>query len=509
MILSLLMIVFCVSVRYSGKKSYSMKKILSGIRENHLFLIIIITGVLLHFWELGKQSLWIDEMFTLRNIECTWSEVIKTSVTVNNSPPLYYICNKLFCYLGGYGEVALRFLSALFATLSVVMLYFFTKEIFSKKIALLSAFLLAINPLFLWFSHEARNYTMVVFLLLFSLLFALKYWKTGKKSHLLLFSLGALACSITSVQGMTIFPLCILFYFYSNREKKIDYVFWGVYFLLLIIALTVFVVLFSVKGPLPPARNFTGLEIFYTFYCYIFGYSFGPSISELQLSAKNALFANKGAIVLAILSLGTFAIFSVRKLDWKKLLPSIFFIVVFIGYAICIEVFTEHSYNVRYAFPGIIGVIIGIAVLLNDGFERITLKISKNGLVLSISLLLVLSLVACYNFLYDTKYSKEMVREAAQQIKEKGVDVLYVAPPYMFWSYSHYLEQTDIEIVRLTYKSDFEKIDFSDNNFAIALSRVHHIPFYKSMMEKLKEEEGSESIEKHSDLPNVVIYYSR
>lgn len=408
-----------------------MKNWFSKNKDCFWLLSIVVVSVVLHFLELGKQSVWIDEIFTLRNIECKWSEVLHTSISLNNSPPLYYYCNKLFCSVFGYSEIALRFLSALFASLSVVMLYFFTKEIFSKKIALLSAFLLAINPLVLWFAHEARNYTMVVFLLLFSLLFALKYWKTKEIKHLLLFALSAVMCTITTVQGMTIFPLCILFYFYSHREKKIDYVFWGVYSLLLIIALTVFVVLFSVKGPLPPARNFTGLEIFYTFYCYIFGYSFGPSISELQLSAKNALFANKGAIVLAILSLGTFAIFSVRKLDWKKLLPSIFFVSVFIGYAICIELFTEHSYNVRYALPGVIGVIIGIAVLLNDGFERITLKISKNGLVLSISLLLVLSLVACYNFLYDTKYSKEMVREAAHEIENREVKVLYVAPPYM------------------------------------------------------------------------------
>lgn len=484
-----------------------MKNWFSKNKDCFWLLSIVVVSVVLHFWELGKQSVWIDEMFTLRNIECTWSEVIKTSVTVNNSPPLYYICNKLFCSVFGYSEIALRFLSALFATLSVVMLYFFTKEIFSKKIALLSAFLLAINPLALWFAHEARNYTMVVFLLLFSLLFALKYWKTKEIKHLLLFALSAVMCTITSVQGMTIFPLCILFYFYSNREKKIDYVFWGVYSLLLIIALTVFVVLFSVKGPLPPARNFTGLEIFYTFYCYIFGYSFGPSISELQLSAKNALFANKGAIVLAILSLCTFAIFSVRKLDWKKLLPSIFFIVVFIGYAICIEMFTEHSYNVRYAFPGIIGVVICVAILFNNALERKPNGFSKNGLMLSMGLFVMLSLLACYNFLFDTKYSKEMVREAAKEIVEQDVEVLYVAPRYMDRVFLYYLQQSDIEILPLTYESDFDKIDFSNKNFAIATTRTHHIPFYKQMTEKLNEE--TLTSHQRRKLQNISIFYSK
>lgn len=476
-------------------------------RDKYFFLLIVIISILLNFACLGKQSVWIDEIFTLRNIECKWSEVLHTSISLNNSPPLYYFCNKLFCSVFGYSEIALRFLSALFATLSVVMLYFFTKEIFSKKIALLSAFLLAINPLALWFAHEARNYTMVVFLLLFSLLFALKYWKTKEIKHLLLFALSAVMCTITSVQGMTIFPLCILFYFYSNREKKIDYVFWGVYSLLLIIALTVFVVLFSVKGPLPPARNFTGLEIFYTFYCYIFGYSFGPSISELQISAKNALFANKGAIVLAIFSLGSFAIFSVRKLDWKKLLPSIFFVSVFIGYAICIELFTEHNYNVRYAFPGIIGVIICVSILFNNALERKTKDFSKKGLILSMFFLLMLSLIACYNFLCDTKYSKEMVREAAKEIVEQDVEVLYVAPRYMERVFLYYLQQSDIEIVPLTYKSDFDKIDFNNKNFAIATTRTHHITFYKQMTEKLNEETFTSNQQRK--LQNISIFYSK
>lgn len=476
-------------------------------RDKYFFLLIFIISIILNFACLGKQSLWIDEIFTLRNIECKWSEVLHTSISLNNSPPLYYYCNKLFCSVFGYSEIALRFLSALFATLSVVMLYFFTKEVFSKKIALLSAFLLAINPLALWFAHEARNYTMVVFLLLFSLLFALKYWKTKEIKHLLLFALSAVMCTITSVQGMTIFPLCILFYFYSHREKKIDYVFWGVYSFLLIIALTVFVVLFSVKGPLPPARNFTGLEIFYTFYCYIFGYSFGPSISELQISAKNALFANKGAIVLAILSLGTFVIFSVRKLDWKKLLPSIFFVSVFIGYAICIEMFTEHSYNVRYAFPGIIGVIIGVSILFNNAVERKPNGFSKKGLILSMVVLLMLSLIACYNFLCDTKYSKEMVREAAKEIVEQDVEVLYVAPRYMDRVFLYYLQQSNIEIVPLTYESDFDQIDFSNKNFAIATTRPHHITFYNQMTEKLNEETFTSNQQRK--LQNISIFYSK
>ncbi len=484
-----------------------MKNWFSKNKDCFWLLSIVVVSVVLHFYGLGKQSLWIDEIFTLRNIECKWSEVLHTSISLNNSPPLYYYCNKLFCSVFGYSEIALRFLSALFASLSIVMLYFFTKEIFSKKIALLSAFLLAINPLALWFAHEARNYTMVVFLLLFSLLFALKYWKTKEIKHLLLFALSAVMCTITSVQGMTIFPLCILFYFYSNREKKNDYLFWGVYSLLLIIALTVFVVLFSVKGPLPPARNFTGLEIFYTFYCYIFGYSFGPSISELQISAKNALFANKGAIVLAIFSLGTFAIFSVRKLDWKKLLPSIFFVSVFIGYAICIEMFTEHSYNVRYAFPGIIGIIICLAILFNNAVERKTKDFSKKGLMLSMGLFVMLSLFACYNFLCDTKYSKEMVREAAKEIVEQDVEVLYVAPRYMDRVFLYYLQQSDIEILPLTYESDFDQIDFNNKNFAIATTRTHHIPFYKQMTEKLNEEAFTSNQQRK--LQNISIFYSK
>ena len=100
-----------------------------------------------------------------------------------------------------------------------------------------------------------------------------------------------------------------------------------------------------------------------------------------------------------------------------------------------------------------------------------------------------------------------MVREAAKEIVEQDVEVLYVAPRYMDRVFLYYLQQSDIEIVPLTYESDFDKIDFSNKNFAIATTRTHHIPFYKQMTEKLNEETFTSNQQRK--LQNISIFYSK
>ena len=55
---------------------FIMKNWFSKNKDCFWLLSIVVVSVVLHFWELGKQSVWIDEIFTLRNIECKWSEVL-------------------------------------------------------------------------------------------------------------------------------------------------------------------------------------------------------------------------------------------------------------------------------------------------------------------------------------------------------------------------------------------------------------------------------------------------
>ncbi|WP_332368604.1 glycosyltransferase family 39 protein [Spirosoma telluris] len=69
--------------------------------------------------------------------------------------------------LFGLSDFSLRFPSVLFSTLLVGLVFVFVRRHFqSERLALLSAFLTAIEPFFIAYSHMARNYSMSFFLTL-------------------------------------------------------------------------------------------------------------------------------------------------------------------------------------------------------------------------------------------------------------------------------------------------------------------------------------------------------
>jgi hypothetical protein len=88
--------------------------------------------------------------------------------------PAYYVILWIWLKIFGLSDFSLRFPSVIFSTLTVLLLYFFVKRHFrqepetANRLALISAFIAAIEPLFIAHSHIARNYSMTFFLTLLS-----------------------------------------------------------------------------------------------------------------------------------------------------------------------------------------------------------------------------------------------------------------------------------------------------------------------------------------------------
>jgi len=86
-----------------------------------------------------------------------------TRWTANDiQPPLYYYVIALLGRLAGWSEWSLRFPSAFFGTLTVPLLAVVTRRLSGSKIAgAVAALLVALNPLLLYYSQEARMYAML------------------------------------------------------------------------------------------------------------------------------------------------------------------------------------------------------------------------------------------------------------------------------------------------------------------------------------------------------------
>lgn len=130
-----------------------------------LLIAILLLGLSLRLNGLGAKSLWQDEIGTLKHVasggvsDLIWSVLDKTLP----APPLHFLLVYLFSFLGS-GDFLLRFPSAIFGILGVTAAYKLGEALFGRREGLLAAFLLALSPLHVRYSQEARAYALFMLL---------------------------------------------------------------------------------------------------------------------------------------------------------------------------------------------------------------------------------------------------------------------------------------------------------------------------------------------------------
>ena len=134
-----------------------------------LFEILVLVGILVYlsYWSLpglvGQYSFWRDEIFTAAFISGSWIELFRDWIGPDVHPPLYFITTKAWASTLGNSELSLRGLSFAFALATVALLWEDWRR--NKRIQRLIALLfIACNPTFLYYSQEARSYTLILFL---------------------------------------------------------------------------------------------------------------------------------------------------------------------------------------------------------------------------------------------------------------------------------------------------------------------------------------------------------
>jgi 4-amino-4-deoxy-L-arabinose transferase-like glycosyltransferase len=134
------------------------------VRQRHVLVLglLVCVGGALRFATLGDQSYWGDEALTVSEVRSSLPSMLALVTQQETTPPLYFICAWVWCHLFGSGEVALRSLSALVGTAVVPLGYALGSLLFSKRVGLVTAALAAVNPFLIWYSQEARAYSLLI-----------------------------------------------------------------------------------------------------------------------------------------------------------------------------------------------------------------------------------------------------------------------------------------------------------------------------------------------------------
>jgi len=143
------------------------------VSDRTWLLIMILLATALRLLHLGKQSLWIDEAMSFARAVVPLKIGLENILATGNHVPLYFLMLRPISLIGG-NETILRFPSVIFAVLSIPMIYQVGRLCLGRPVGLLGALFLALNPFHLWYSQEARMYTMVLFFVLGSIYFFLR-----------------------------------------------------------------------------------------------------------------------------------------------------------------------------------------------------------------------------------------------------------------------------------------------------------------------------------------------
>jgi mannosyltransferase len=110
---------------------------------------------------LGSQSLWLDEVLTGNLARGSLGDLFHVVAQQEANPPLFYLAEWLWTRVAGTSEFALRLPSALCGIALVPVAWAIGRRLAGERAAVALAAVVAVHPLLVYYSQEARGYSAV------------------------------------------------------------------------------------------------------------------------------------------------------------------------------------------------------------------------------------------------------------------------------------------------------------------------------------------------------------
>ena len=149
------------------RRAYTRLSALSARQVDAAMLAaIVVLAAAARSYNLGEQSLWVDEGFSYWASHLSWRDLWFEIPRIDKHTPLYYSFLKLWSVFGD-SEVALRSLSVVFGVLTVPCAYVLGRLVGTQGVArwlgAMTALVVAIHPVLVELSQDARAYSALAF----------------------------------------------------------------------------------------------------------------------------------------------------------------------------------------------------------------------------------------------------------------------------------------------------------------------------------------------------------
>jgi mannosyltransferase len=154
---------------------------IASIRTEYLLFACLLLAAVLRVLFLDHHSFWVDELFSIQYANLSLGELIPEIAANDNHPPLYYVLLHFWIQLFGDTEFAVRSLSLIFGVIAVAFVYRLGVLLYDERVGILAALFLSVAKYSIYWSQEARMYSLLSLLAVASVYY---FWKLMHKPSL-------------------------------------------------------------------------------------------------------------------------------------------------------------------------------------------------------------------------------------------------------------------------------------------------------------------------------------
>ncbi|MFA5266894.1 MAG: glycosyltransferase family 39 protein [Methanoregula sp.] len=435
----------------------SIQEAISRSRYLQLLISLTLIGAILRFYNLGYNSIWLDEASTLNFAIKSIPDIWQATTAGEFNPPLFYWTEHIMLIFGN-SEVVLRFIPALLGVLTIPLIYLVGKEFMDRNTGIIAATAFAFSPFLIFYSQDARAYSMMLFFVTFAMVFYFRALKSNDLTNWALFGVLSALAFWTHFYALVIIGALILYALYELLPKiknsinavkplAIACAIFGVICLPLII---VTIQLFAKRTASAPTFGIQGPDIIFATFA--------------QISCWNTQLPGSAIALDLLLLLFIAGIVQAFMLDKNKGI----FLVTITVLTFVISNFLSYRIPMQPRYLIFLAIVYFIAIALS--YRLLYTLVNSRGVVYGFIIILVL-MNAFLLVGYYSGYVKEDWRGFAgglQQITEQG-DFVVIVPGYVSqpldYYYSNRSDQT-MEFSAYT-ANDLKAINAQKNNNTI------------------------------------------
>ena len=148
-----------------------------------VLMVAVVVGAALRLWGVTAQSLWFDEWSTGWASSGSLGDLGFYLRGVDGLPPPYFIGMWVWAHVFGHSVLALRAPSVIAGVATIAVMYATAQALgLPRRVARVVALLVAVNPMLVWYSQEARSYSLLVLFSALSL-WAYAHVRTGGRDR--------------------------------------------------------------------------------------------------------------------------------------------------------------------------------------------------------------------------------------------------------------------------------------------------------------------------------------